>query len=376
MNAGAEAVALTRRLVQFDTVNPPGNERACAEHLGALLERAGFNVSYHEFAERRASLVARLGGAADRAPLCFTGHIDTVPIGAMPWSVDPFAADVRDGRLYGRGSSDMKSGVAAFVTAVRALAPRLARGPGVVLVITAGEETGCEGAYHLAASDGVLGQAGAIVVAEPSANYPYVGHKGALWLRARTRGVTAHGSMPERGVNAIHKAARAVTRLARYAFDAEAHPVLGRPTLNVGTIRGGMNINSVPDQAEIGVDIRTIPGQEPEALRAGLGDYLGDEVELEPIMQAGSMWTEPTDAWIQEVYRIMAPLLGETPQARAATYFTDASALTPACGGPPTVVLGPGEPGMAHQTDEYCLIERIEQAVEAYLQITRQWCRL
>src|SRR5690606_35436298 len=144
-------------------------------------------IRYHEFGERRASLVARIGDGSG-APLCFTGHIDTVPLGAMPWSVDPFAAESEGDRLYGRGSSDMKSGVAAFVAVAIALAPRLARSPGLLLVITAGEETGCEGAGHLARVDGALEPAGAIVVAEPTANYPYVGHKGALWLRARTRG--------------------------------------------------------------------------------------------------------------------------------------------------------------------------------------------
>lgn len=376
MNDAAAAVALTRKLIQFNTVNPPGDERACAEHLGRLLEEAGFATRYHEFAERRTSLIARIGGRPDAPPLCFTGHIDTVPIGAMPWSVDPFAAESDNGRLYGRGSSDMKSGVAAFVTAVRALAPRLARGPGVVLVITAGEETGCEGAWHLAGLGGVLGRPGAIVVAEPTANYPYVGHKGALWLKARTRGVTAHASMPERGVNAVYKAAHAVTKLERFKFAGLPHRVLGPPTLNVGTLHGGLNINSVPDQAEIGIDIRTIPGQDHDALRAMLGTYLGGDVELQAIMRLDSIWTDPADDWIREVFAIMESISGEPPHARGATYFTDASALTPACGGPPTVILGPGEPGLAHQTDEYCLIERIEQAVEANLRIAKQWCKL
>jgi len=375
MSNAAAAVDLTRELIRFDTINPPGNERACAEHLGGLLERAGYAIRYHEFGERRASLVARIGDGSG-APLCFTGHIDTVPLGAMPWSVDPFAAESEGDRLYGRGSSDMKSGVAAFVAVAIALAPRLARSPGLLLVITAGEETGCEGAGHLARVDGALEPAGAIVVAEPTANYPYVGHKGALWLRARTRGVTAHGSMPERGVNAIHKAAQAVAKLERFAFDVPPHPVLGPPTLNVGTIRGGLNINSVPDQAEIGIDIRTIPGQEQGALRAALARHLGDEVELEPIMEVDGVWTEPGHDWIREVYGVMAELLGEQPVARGATYFTDAAALTPACGGPPTVILGPGEPGMAHQTDEYCLISRIEQAYEANLRIAAKWCGL
>src|SRR6185437_16938244 len=117
----------------------------------------------------------------------------------------PFGGEIVDGRLYGRGASDMKSGVAAFVAAAIAEAGRLADGSGVKLVVTAGEETGCEGAASLAAS-GRLGAAGALVVGEPTANQLFVGHKGALWLKAATAGATAHGSMPEQGDNAVYKA--------------------------------------------------------------------------------------------------------------------------------------------------------------------------
>ena len=132
--------------------------------LAALLERAGFAVEVMPFGEGRAQLVARIGGTTDKLPLGFTGHLDTVPLGAQPWSVDPLAADITDGKLYGRGSSDMKSGVAAFVTACVALADRLAGTAGVVLLITAGEETGCTGAAALARATTALPQVGALVV--------------------------------------------------------------------------------------------------------------------------------------------------------------------------------------------------------------------
>jgi succinyl-diaminopimelate desuccinylase len=371
-----DAVQLTRDLVRCRTVNPPGDERQCTRMLGTLLEGAGFAVDYHEFAERRTSLVARLGGAGDRAPLCFTGHVDTVPLGARPWQRDAFAGELDGGRLHGRGSSDMKAGVAAFVAASVALAPRLASSPGLVLVITAAEETFCEGARDLAARVGALGRAGAIVVAEPTGNYPFVGHKGALWLEARTSGVTAHGSMPEQGDNAVYKMARAVTRLEAFRFGTAPHPVLGPPTLNVGTIRGGLNVNSVPDAAVIEIDIRTIPEVEHRRLTAELGRYLGDEVSVVPISDAGGVWTEPTDPWIQEVFALTVPLVGERPVPRAAPYFTDAATLTPAYGGVPTVILGPGELTLAHQTDEYCRVDRIEQATALFEELARRWCRL
>ena len=373
MNKKLSALELTQALVRFDTINPPGNERLCAEHLGSILDDAGFAVSYHEFAETRTSLVARIGGDADAKPLCFTGHIDTVPLGAAPWSVDPFAADIADGKLYGRGTSDMKSGVAAFVVAAIRLARELETGPGMVLIITAGEETGCEGAYHLAGLGNVLGDAGAIVVAEPSSNLPFIGHKGALWLKAVASGLTAHGSMPELGINAIYKAARTISQLEDFDFNVARHPVLGKPTLNVGTVHGGMNINSVPDRAEVGIDIRTLPDQDHGDLCAHLSSYLGDDIAVEPIVDVGSVWTDPAEDWMLDVFDVMAEILGKMPEVCTATYFTDAAALTPAYGGPPTVILGPGEAAMAHQTDEYCVVDRIDQAVDAYVEIAKRW---
>src|SRR6185295_7586304 len=138
-------IELTRQLVRMNTVNPPGQEEQCARHLGSLLEKHGFSTRYHELAPGRASIVATIGGCADKAPLCFTGHIDTVPLGAARWQMDPFASDTQDGKIYGRGTSDMKCGVAAFVVASLNLAGKLAGSPGLELVITAGEETGCEG---------------------------------------------------------------------------------------------------------------------------------------------------------------------------------------------------------------------------------------
>jgi succinyl-diaminopimelate desuccinylase len=179
--------------------------------------------------------------------------------------------------------------------------------------------------------------------------------------------------MPEKGVNAIYAAARAVGALERFQFDLAPDALLGRPTLNVGTISGGLNINSVPDRAEIGIDIRTIPGQEHAALRRRLQAALGDEVSLDPIVDVPAVLTPIENSWVGDVFEIMTGVLGSRPEAAAAPYFTDASALTPAYGGIPTIVLGPGEMAMAHQTDEYCELDRIGQAVEAYGQIARRW---
>jgi succinyl-diaminopimelate desuccinylase len=370
-----DVLALAQRLIRIDTVNPPGDERRCAEVVGRLLEDGGFAVATHEFAPGRTSLVARRGGAS-AAPLCFTGHLDVVPLGRRTWLRDPFAAETDGGRLYGRGSTDMKGGIAALVVAALEIAPHLRGGPGLSLVITAGEETLSEGARHLIGVPGALGDAGAVVVAEPTGNYPHVGHKGIFWLDARVTGVTAHASTPEHGVNAIYRMAEAVRRLQHVSFDVPPHPLLGSPTLNVGTCHGGLNKNSVPDAAELGIDVRTIPGQHQADVMARLAAVLGPDVTIESAGGVESVWTDPDDPWVQSVFDACAPLLGERPVARAVPYATDASLLTPAYGGPPTVVVGPGELPLAHQTDEYCLVERLEQAAWLYGEIARRWCRI
>jgi len=376
METRINSLSLTRKLLSFETINPPGQERACAQYLGNLLEDGEFKVAYYEFDKGRTSLIARREGSGNKAPLCFNGHMDTIPLGASAWDKDPFRGEVEGNKVHGRGSSDMKSGIAAMVVACLGLA-KMAKGKaGLALVLTAGEETGCQGAYHLAQLGNVLGKAGAIVVAEPTSNYPLVGHKGSLWLKAHTSGVTAHGSMPEQGINAIYKAAHAVRKLQKYDFGVAPDPLLGAPTLNVGTITGGLSINCVPDQAAIGIDIRTIPGMTNSGVCQELESYLGEEVKIESVIDVGSVASDPQNEWVQEVFSILEPYLAEKPVPRSATYFTDASVLTPALGNPPTTILGPGEPALAHKTNEFCYIDKIEEATEVYGEIAKRWCEL
>lgn len=364
------AVALTRELVAFDTINPPGREGACVEHLVRRLEAAGFACTLQPIAEGRANLLARIG-RRDAPGLVFTGHVDTVPLGAKPWSAAPFG-EIKDGRLYGRGSSDMKSGIAAFVVAAVARAAALKDGPEVVLAITAGEETGCDGALAMAEA-GVLPKAAALLVGEPTGNQPMIGHKGALWLKAETAGVTAHGSMPELGDNAVYKAARAIGRLADFDFNIARHPVLGPPTLNVGKVSGGLNINSVPDRAEILVDVRTIPGMNHAAVRETLTEVIGENAGITTLFDLEGVWTEPDAPWAARAIACACAVLGQRFAPQSAPFFTDASVLTPALGHPPTIILGPGETAQAHQTDEYAELAKIDAAVEIYGAILDDW---
>lgn len=380
-----DVVELTRTLIRFDTVNPPGNEQPCAEYLGSLLEAAGFVIRAYSMGEGRVNLVARIGGSETKPPLCFSGHLDVVPLGAAPWTFAPFGGEIAGGRIYGRGASDMKSGVAAFVAAVIELAPFLHGTAGLELVITADEERSCGGANYLAGLDGALGRAGALIVAEPTANRPLVGHKGIMSVEGVANGVTAHASMPEQGENAIYKAARVISRLAERGKLHTGVPLLGgEPTFNVGRFQGGMNTNSVPDEARFKLDIRTVAGFGVAEVMAVLNDIGSDEVTFTRILPEASngvdpaepVWTDPHDPWVKSVFAVIADVTGVRYEPTTATYYTDAGALSKAYGRPPTLILGPGEPEIAHQTDEYCLIDRLEEATAAFTEIAKRWCGL
>lgn len=361
-----DAVALTQALVSFDTRNPPGNEAACADYLAALLAEHGFAVERHGFGPDRYNLVAHRGDPGPAA--VFTGHLDTVPLGATAWSHEPFGGEIVDGRLYGRGAADMKAGVAAMIAAAVAEAAEVGS-PGVALVLTGGEETGSEGARALAAT-GLLPEAAFLVVAEPTANAFLLGHKGALWLEAEAQGVTAHGSTPHLGDNALVKAARGVLALDDFAFNVAPHPVMGSPTLNVSTMQAGENINSVPDRARFTIDIRTVPGLAHDHVREQVASRLGGETTLTSLIDLPAVWTAQEGTVVGNLAAAYRTATGREAAARSANYFTDASILTPALGAP-TVICGPGDAVMAHKTDEYCEVVAIHEAVAIYRAMIR-----
>jgi len=370
----AEVLALTQALLRFDTINPPGDESLCMAFLADLLRQQGFTVHLQRFGQRRFNLLARLTGSrSDRLPLAFTGHLDTVPLGNTPWRHNAFAGDMVDGRLYGRGASDMKAAIAAFIVACRQQRQAIKTGGGVVLILTGGEETGCDGARALISEAGEhLPAIGALIVGEPTANYPVIGHKGALWLRCETHGKTAHGAMPELGINAIYLAADAIGKIRDFEPGAP-HPLMKRPTLNVGTISGGLNINSVPDHSRFDVDIRTAPNLRHDDIRRRLAAVMGDSVTVTTLVDLPSILTAPGDDWIRQVFSRCEPLHDAPLELRVVPYFTDASLLLKPLGSPPCIILGPGEPSMAHQTDEYCRVDRLIQAVMLYGQIIVDW---
>ncbi len=367
-------ISLIQELIRLNTVNPPGNEYECSILLEAILLEHGWKTEKVEFAPKRTSLIARSKGhVSSKGAICLCGHMDTVPLGNAPWKHHPFSGEIVGDKIYGRGASDMKSGLVAMIMTALRLA-EMGLNERVVMLFTAGEETFCQGARYVAAHRELLGPVGGLIVCEPTSNRPVIGHKGAIHYKITFRGKTAHASMPHMGINAIYKASDAIQKLRNLDLGVPGHPLLGPPTINVGTMSGGQNINSVPDLATIGVDIRTLPDQTEEKIRTALQDLLGTDLDIELLGQARGIFTEPGDPWVKEVFRAVENVTGARPEPSTVPYFTDASMLSPALGSPPTVILGPGEPELAHKTDEYCYIHKIEEAAQIYLRILESWC--
>lgn len=364
-----DVLSLTRTLVGFNTVNPPGNEYGIAKYVGKLLSENCFHVEYPVFAENRLHLVAEKGLSENASPIVLSGHFDVVPIGAKPWTIDPFVGEVIDNKIYGRGTSDMKGGLAAMICAAIRSFEHSSPAGGVRLIFTAAEELGCQGVAQLAETYNRFGSASAIVIGEPTANIPAIGHKGALYINASATGKTAHSSMPQLGDNAIYKIARAISKIENLKFDCEPDSLLGFPTANVGRIQGGININSVPDYAEFSIDIRSTSKMDHKKLMEQVQQELGDEISLEVLVNMQAVCTDETDPFVQMVNSICKSKDGKEIKPIALPYLTDGSVLKNVYHGVPTIILGPGQADMAHQTDEYCYIDNIEQAVRIYKEI-------
>ncbi len=363
----SQAIDLLIELVRADTV--AAREGDLARRCAGLLEDAGLNGELVDFESGREQYVARVGGDT---PLTFTGHLDTVPATPSDWAVDPWAAEPDGDRLVGRGTSDMKSGVAALVVAVAEHTRRPHDCRGVQVVLTSGEETGCTGALTIPAT--ALAGGGPLVVAEPTQNRLVPGHKGAHWMRISAQGKAAHGSAPELGDNAAVKVARAAVAL----HDHSGWPTddrFGPVTANVGVLRGGVQTNVVPDAGELSLDIRAVPSFSGDDVRALVREIVGDAVRVEDAVVLPPVDTDLTDDFVALVGGALQEVGLDGGPADPARYFTDASALIPLLGGAvPTVILGPGEPDQCHVADEWCSLARVDEAVEVYAALLRHWC--
>ena len=366
------AFSLAQKLVRINTVNPPGNETDAVLVLAPLLKEAGFSINEYHYGPNRSSLVAHKG-RTDQPAIVLSGHLDTVPFGAQPWKRDPLAGEVHDNKLYGRGSADMKGGVAVLVAAAIHFAAKVTDIP-VTLILSANEEIGCDGVSRLIQKR-VLPEARCILVAEPTGNMPCLGHKGVLWVKTTFHGTTAHAAFPHLGDNALLKAAQAVVVLNNNIVSGHSHPVMGKPTLVTSKLVSGDNYNSVPDRAELCIDSRSTIKLTNDAILAKIETLLTPlDGEVETIFNLPPLWTNPDIDIARSVIDCCNLIRGCRHEPRIAPFYTDGGILGPGLGNVPVIILGPGESGMAHQVDEYVAIADLREGIDIYLEILSRLC--
>ena len=378
-----EAVSLLQRILQTDTTNPPGNELEAAQILDDFFRAHGVETEVDEFLSGRANLLARLPGEGrDRPSLMLCGHMDVVPASGTAWDADPFAAELRDGKIYSRGASDMKSGLAAMAVAVANLRQEETAFPGDVLfAATASEEVDCRGARRFV-ERGILEGVRAVVIAEPTREDVILAHKGALWVEITTRGKSAHGSAPETGINAIEHMHHVLGELLQnFRFEVDPDPTLGAPTLSVDRIDGGVAVNVVPDECRLQIDIRTVPAQDHGEILQDIErriDSLRDDLpglnyEIE-VMQERLAVNTPEEERIAQVAEGLREETYDSPSSRAgASYYTDASVLTESYPDLAVVLYGPGDDRLAHQPNECVDVESFVRSIGFYEQIAARY---
>jgi acetylornithine deacetylase/succinyl-diaminopimelate desuccinylase family protein len=327
-------IELLQSLLHFHTENPPGNEGSAARFLADYLRPLGFETEYHEAAPERGSLIARLRGAGGGRSLILNGHLDIGPIGTG-WTRDPWGGEIEQGKIYGRGTGDMKSGIAAMVAAATAVVRSGIRRRGdLILMPTADESSGGHlGMGHLVRS-GVRVSADMAIVCEPTVGDICVAHRGAVWVEITVTGKSGQAARPTSGINAIMVMGRVLNALATDLpprFAAKTHPLLPVPGLNAGLIEGGVKPNVIAETCRVMLDRRTLPGELTDAvleeIRAvaeraivGTGARVGVRAQM---VKPGSE-VAPDSAVVAECRRAFEAVTGRTPGISGSAGYTDA----------------------------------------------------
>lgn len=379
--ARGDAVALTRELVRIDSRNPslvPGGpgEAAVARALCEVLTAWGLAVEVMEALPGRPNVVARAGKAGGRR-LLFNGHLDVVGIDGMthaPWG----EATDRDGRMYGRGSSDMKSGIAAMCAAAARASDQALDGE-IIIAAVADEEFESAGTRTLL-EHGV--RADAAIVTEPTRLAIMPAHLGFVWIDITTHGRAAHGSRWELGVDAIRHAGLVLAELDR--LDAEQlplrrHALLGRPSVHASLIDGGTGMSTYPDRCTIRIERRTIPGETPDDVRREMESLCARASNGRSTFHADVRVTfaqapsdVPVDAPVVQSLERSLRECGESVRVEGMTAWTDAALLNAA--GVPAICFGPGDISLAHAAEEWVSVDEIERATAVLTKLATEWC--
>lgn len=385
----SDVVQLTQKLIKIPSHKFVENrESEIAEFIFGYCKMNGLEAKFQQVEDSRRNVIARLKGNGTGKNLIFNGHIDTVPPYEM--TIEPFGGEIENGYVLGRGANDMKGAVACMITAMLNIKNKgEILGGDVILTAAVGEEEKSDGTEYIVKS-GI--RAEGAIVGEPS-NYGYaLGHRGLEWLEIRIEGKTAHGGIPELGINAISKAAKLIRKI-----EDELMPKLGErqnewmgpSVMNFGLIKGGTQPSSVADSCIIQIDRRYLPEENVESVIEEYQDIIDDlkagdpEFKAEIIRMDSNLMEEfdhapliaqPDSEIARTVYKVLKEFNNREPNIEKRRGWTDAGVLS-TYGKIPTVVTGPGDLKYSHAKDEKIPVADLMNYVEIYTRIAEEFCR-
>ncbi|MEK1943537.1 MAG: acetylornithine deacetylase [Pseudomonas sp.] len=373
---------LLNRLIAFNTVSRESN-LALIEFVRDYLTSLGIDSELiHSDDGRKANLYARIGPALSGGVM-LSGHSDVVPVDGQAWTVPPFAMSERDGKLYGRGTADMKGYIACVLAALPAFLAKPLRVP-LHLAISYDEEVGCLGVRSLIeALAGRPERPSLCIIGEPTSMRPVLGHKGKLGMRCEVHGAACHSAYAPQGVNAIEYAAKLIVRLGEIGqrlaaierHDARFDPPYS--TVQTGTISGGSALNIVPEHCRFDFEVRTLPADDAEQIASELQAYAQELVPQMRAVQADtgirftpiSAYPGLATAADSEAAQLLALISGSQDFGTVA-FGTEGGLFDQA--GIATVVCGPGSMDQGHKPDEFVSLEQLGQC-DAMLQRLAEW---
>ncbi len=374
-----EATKLVQDMIRIPTVNPPGEEGKLAEYLAAKMNKIGLEVELYDCVSGRPNVTGRLNGKKSSCTFMLNGHLDTVPEGNTNlWTVNPFGGEIREGRIYGRGSADMKGGLAAMLLAAKSLKESSISLKGdLLLTFVIDEEVSGLGAINLIQRGCKADMA---IVAEPSNLHPVIAHKGLIFFEISTIGKALHASgVSSRSkageVNAIYKMANVTKCLQQYLMELEKKfdPLVGSPTVSVGTIIGGSKTNMVPDKCTITVDRRLLTDEHPDQVKVEIEEFLHScvnrdptiQIELKTILSREGVSIDREEPIVRYSKEAVKYVLGTDVEVSGSPVTSDMAFFVKKAR-IPTIMLGPGMISKAHATNEYIDVEQIVDAAKMF----------
>ena len=381
-------ISLTQKLIRANSENPCGTEKAVAQIVEKELEDCGFEVKTYEFEKDRTNVVGILKGKSSSKSLLLTPHIDTVPAGGS-WKHNPFAAEIIDGKIYGRGAADCKCNVAVCLEVARLLYEnKIKLGYDLIIAATADEESGSKlglipllekGIFsdmlksreRAERSERIVRPTHALVMDAEGFEIAIM-QKGVLQLRATVYGKKAHGAYPWKGENAVEAASKAIVELKNYKFNVKPHPLVHPPTINIGTIRGGEAVNIVPDECEFTIDARYLPGMDADslileirkAIEKATKNYKLETLNMQLPYEMNR--NSPLITTLESAMKKngVEPKIKGSDGATVMTFFQKYKI--------PAISFGVG-PDMAHQTDEYVEIGALVKGAQVLIDFLKEF---